>query len=393
MSSSEPSTTLPKKKEGVVVRPRRTSLFSVPKFEKQFIGATTVMTASQKHDEQQQHQQTPKQIETAVESAKPNDLHLHRDPVYLWSSLVAAVGSSALASVFCAPLDLVRTRLQVWGDIVIPGSQQQGSGAAVLSRRGHLANIPLLIQDIIRKEGIGGCFRGLGATLITVPAFWGIYFPLYDDLKRHWTIEYPNTGQSWIHMGSAVMAGAVSDVICNPMFVVRTRLQTDALHALAGNGIRIRPKTVSETIRSLYQEGGMLVFWRGMTANIIGLTHVGIQFPVYEALKKKLRLNKRDNAPAEFLAASAFSKMVACLISYPHEVIRSRMQDARAPYVGLFETCQRMYVKEGLLGFYSGLPITLVRVLPNTCLTFLTYELLLQWARSQIEKDRSRRGQ
>ena len=215
--------------------------------------------------------------------------------------------------------------------------------------------------------------------------------PLYDDLKRHWTIHYPGFSPTWIHLGSAVTAGAVADVICNPMFVVRTRLQTDALHVMtaASPTSSIRPKTVSETIRGLYQEGGLLIFWRGMLANLIGLSHVAIQFPVYEALKKRMRLDKRNNAPVEFLVASAMSKMMACSVSYPHEVIRSRMQDARMKHVGFLDTCARIYAKDGLFGFYAGFPITLIRVLPNTCITFLTYELLLQWARRQIEQHRS----
>lgn len=39
------------------------------------------------------------------------------DPIYFYSSLVAGVGSGALASILCAPLDLVRVRMQVWGQV------------------------------------------------------------------------------------------------------------------------------------------------------------------------------------------------------------------------------------------------------------------------------------
>ena len=39
------------------------------------------------------------------------------NPLFIWSSLVAGAGSGALASIVCAPLDLIRTRLQVWGEL------------------------------------------------------------------------------------------------------------------------------------------------------------------------------------------------------------------------------------------------------------------------------------
>ena len=182
----------------------------------------------------------------------------HRDPGYMWSSLVAGIGSGALSSVRCAPLDMVRTRLQVLGDL-------KGVPSRTLRQT---------FVDIFKKEGWTGYFRGLGASLLTVPAFWGCYFPLYDECKRRWSAHSPSTNPSVVHCGSAVMAGAVSDLICNPMFVVRTRLQTEALHHIADGTKQRGPPGIVRTIRALYLEGGALIFWRGMSANLMGLSHV-----------------------------------------------------------------------------------------------------------------------
>lgn len=60
------------------------------------------------------------------------------------------------------------------------------------------------------------------------------------------------------------------------------------------------------------------------------------------------------------------------------------MMDARTR-VGFLQTCRRIYTNEGLIGFYAGLPITLIRVIPNTCITFVTYELFLRWAREKLD--------
>jgi solute carrier family 25 (mitochondrial folate transporter), member 32 len=237
-------------------------------------------------------------------------------------------------------------------------------------------------------------------------------------------------------MGSAVAAGAISDIICNPMFVVRTRLQTEAVHnnmiqfnttrSTIPNSIQLQPPTTTnpirsvssspivsssmwETIKVLYGEGGILSFWRGMTANLLGLSHVAIQFPAYEYLKHQLLIRRQDNqnhsnnstnrtnciadivehnTAMELLLASALSKMIASIVTYPHEVIRSRMMDARSPgsaiRLGFISTCSKIYRTEQISGFYAGLPISLIRVIPNTCLTFITYELFLRYSREQI---------
>ena len=133
-----------------------------------------------------------------------------------------------------------------------------------------------------------------------------------------------------------------------------------------------------------------------------------VQFPVYEWLKvalvkqrialqmasaKKhnriLEPQQLEPTAMELFLASGLSKMTASLLTYPHEVIRSRMMDARgASGVSLWQTTSRLYAQDGILGFYSGLPVALIRVIPNCCITFMTYELLLRLAKEEIRKRR-----
>jgi solute carrier family 25 (mitochondrial folate transporter), member 32 len=143
-----------------------------------------------------------------------------------------------------------------------------------------------------------------------------------------------------------------------------------------------------------------------MTANLMGLSHVAVQFPVYEWLKINLVKQRHmragnttaaDNQPhpnaMELFLASGLSKMTASLLTYPHEVVRSRMMDARgATGVSLLQTMGRVYAQDGMLGFYSGLPVALIRVIPNCCITFMSYEFLLRLAKEELRKRREERG-
>eukprot|EP00581_Thalassiosira_minuscula_P017957 CAMPEP_0183732028 /NCGR_PEP_ID=MMETSP0737-20130205/37249_1 /TAXON_ID=385413 /ORGANISM="Thalassiosira miniscula, Strain CCMP1093" /LENGTH=379 /DNA_ID=CAMNT_0025964919 /DNA_START=421 /DNA_END=1557 /DNA_ORIENTATION=- len=292
------------------------------------------------------------------------------------SSLIAGVGSGSLASVVCAPLDLVRTRMQVAGGL------EKGKQSAKIIKS---------IYEIYLLDGARGCFRGLGATLATVPAFWGLYFPLYEGLKSRileWSSQYgygngsPNH-HALVHLSSAMTAGAVADIVCNPMFVVRTRMQTEALHYFQMPLSERKPHGVAKTVLGMYKEGGLPVFWRGLTASLLGLGHVGIQFPVYERLKAEARKRSPDGeeSPLDLLIASGLSKMTAAVITYPHEVIRSRMMDARGPLAGqnVFKTMRHIVRNEGYGGLYVGLRVSLFRVVPNCCVTFVSYELIARW--------------
>jgi solute carrier family 25 folate transporter 32 len=301
-----------------------------------------------------------------------------RDARHFASTFVAGVGSGVLASILCAPLDLIRTRMQVWGGVMGQTTPRQA------------------FQEILEREGWKGMFRGLGATLVTVPLFWGVYFPLYDETKHYASTHYSHLHPSAIHCGSAVMTGAVADVICNPLFVIRTRLQTQALHQLAEH-TQLQQTGMLQTARQLYTAHGPLVFWRGMSANLMGLSHVAVQFPSYEYLKKYARERRNDGqpeTPLELLLASGLAKMSASLLTYPHEVLRSRMMDSRAAIAPTLRgTALTIWTKEGIGGFYTGLPVTMIRVIPNCCITFLSYELLLRWTKDQWQQSREREQQ
>ncbi|GMH59600.1 hypothetical protein TrRE_jg4013 [Triparma retinervis] len=116
------------------------------------------------------------------------------------------------------------------------------------------------------------------------------------------------------------------------------------------------PLTMRETILDLYTRGGVLVFWRGLTASLLGLSHVAVQFPIYEWMKEyvpKLRYGDDkvcESGPVDWMVASAASKLTACTLTYPHEVIRSRMMDVRdidTKGLNVYDTAVRIVRTEG----------------------------------------------
>lgn len=80
--------------------------------------------------------------------------------------------------------------------------------------------------------------------------------------------------------------------------------------------------------------------------------------------------------------------MCASLLTYPHEVIRSRMMDARGPDAGMgaLRTIGRIVESEGVGGLYTGIHVSLLRVVPNCCITFMSYELILRYAKEQMRR-------
>ena len=80
------------------------------------------------------------------------------------------------------------------------------------------------------------------------------------------------------------------------------------------------------------------------------------------------------------LYASAYSKFVASLVTYPHEVIRTRFHTESTPpkrYKTIFGTI-RLILKEegGIRAFYAGFGTNLVRTIPASTITLVAYETL-----------------
>lgn len=176
-------------------------------------------------------------------------------------SLISGAGAGVICTFLCAPLDVAKVRLQVQGSLNI---------------RKYNGNVIQIIHMIFKEEGIRGIFKGVGPALITVPLFWGVYFSVYNKMKIYFKEKY-DCSTHLGHVYSAIIAGAVGDIITNPFWVTRTRIQTLAMHP----DCKLSPNiSTIQMMRYIYKNEGFTAFYRGLGASFLGLSHVAIQFPL-----------------------------------------------------------------------------------------------------------------
>ncbi|KAJ2078737.1 hypothetical protein H4R24_004266 [Coemansia sp. RSA 988] len=282
---------------------------------------------------------------------------------------IAGAGAGCVSSVVTCPLDVVKTRLQYQGVLV---EKYQKSGYKPY--KGTICTL----QRIVAEEGPRGLYRGLAPMMMGYLPTWGIYFAAYESLKRELSAAnaWLSVGPTAVHVMSAIGAGASTSLLTNPIWVLKSRFMTQSAFT------DYRYTSMWHAVRMIYSAEGLHGFYKGLGSSLLGSTHVAVQFPLYEFLKRWMHVdNEHQLESSRILLASAASKMVASSVTYPHEVIRTRLQNQTAPpykYKGIIHAVRLIYREEGATAFYRGLPTNLIRTVPASMMTLLTYELLIR---------------
>ncbi|CAM9240507.1 unnamed protein product [Phaeothamnion confervicola] len=254
-------------------------------------------------------------------------------------------------------------------------TQLQSSRVGRRELSGAAVNPFKIAREVFAEERIPGFFRGLSPTLVGIIPARASYFWAYATSKA---FLQPRIGDGApTHILAALAAGVTGNTITAPIWMVKTRLQ---LLADSGAG-QVAYKSYRDAIRLILSEEGIGGFYKGLSASYWGCSEGCIQFVVYERLKKRLEARHDDISArrAAYFGAAAFSKLVATVTTYPHEVVRTRLREQAVngvfKYTGMWQALRLIAKEEGRHGLYAGMGTHVARVVPNTAIMFLTFEV------------------
>ena len=232
---------------------------------------------------------------------------------------------------------------------------------------------------------------GLVPSMLGSGTAWGAYFYCYSLSKKRRKLrkgaDTPLTDVD--NLLSATEAGVAVSLMTNPIWVVKTRLQLQDKASIRLPNTRLYSGAV-DCFKSIIREEGVRGLYSGLLPSLLLVSHGAIQLAAYEKLKKvvmSLPQNKYSDSErnriyiSEAGVCGALSKAAATLVTYPYQVMRSRLQqrmDIRdLKYSGFVSTLRLTVQREGIRGLYKGLAPNLVRVMPQSAVTFLVYEAVM----------------
>lgn len=172
----------------------------------------------------------------------------------------------------------------------------------------------------------------------------------------------------------------------------RTVSLVNAMREIYREGAHSKPPSSSTLDQSrIFSRFPFLSFYRGFSVTMLGIIpYAGTNFLAWGYLRAtflppKTDQQRKKSTPVADLVIGAISGASGQTVSYPLEVIRRRMQVGGLTqpdrWIGFGETVRLIWATSGWRGFYVGLSIGYLKIVPMTATSFAVW----QWAKRLLD--------
>ena len=268
-----------------------------------------------------------------------------------WERLSCGFIAGAVARTVTSPLDVVKLLLQV------------------NTKGGSMKDT---ITELWQKDGIKAFWRGNTVAIMNQGPQSAIKFFCVDELTRqvhNFTKKPITTSQRALIGGSA---GIISQLISFPFDLIHTRI---TINPQAYTGI-------FQAMTKIIREEGVFALWSGIIPTVTGaVVYEGSQYVIQGGLKEKfIELYGKGGriTPWQNLFIGAAAGAIGQTVSFPFDVVRKRMmirdENGNKLFTSMSECFAKTYKNEGIGGFFRGIGINMVKIVPYSALQFTINE-------------------
>ncbi|XP_044268280.1 solute carrier family 25 member 35-like [Tribolium madens] len=284
---------------------------------------------------------------------------------------IAAAG----ASIFSNPFDVLKTRMQLQGE---------------LRARGHhtvyYKNVLHAAYVVAKTEGIRGLQRGLGTAMIMHTVRNSVRLGSYQWLSdRGFICDEKGKTIFYRSFLASAMTGAAGAFCGSPLFLIKTQLQSQAANTIAV-GHQHGHAGLVHAVKRIYSQHGIQGLWRGADAVMLrAVAGSSAQISSFAKTKDFLRefeVFKHSTFLTAF-AASIVGGVFQTLVIAPFDIVSIRLYnqatDAQGRgllYKGIADCFIKIYKCEGIPGLYKGIGANYMRLAPHSALCLIFWDVL-----------------
>ncbi|XP_064395552.1 mitochondrial adenyl nucleotide antiporter SLC25A24-like [Halichondria panicea] len=193
--------------------------------------------------------------------------------LHVYERLIAGSTAGVIAQTTIYPMEVLKTRL-------------------ALGKTGQYRGMYDCLKRILAVEGGRALYRGLTPSLIGIIPYAGIDLTVYETLKNLYLSksESKNPGVL-VPLACGTVSSVCGQVASYPFALVRTRLQAQSAILQSDPSLAATTKalTMTETLRTLVQDEGLVGLYRGLLPNFLKvIPAVSIGYVMYEQVKQLL---------------------------------------------------------------------------------------------------------
>lgn len=301
---------------------------------------------------------------------------LRCDMDFLLSGL-AACG----ACLFTNPLEVVKTRMQLQGELRSRGTYQV-----------YYRNVFHAFYTIGKVDGLAGLQKGLAPGLVYQFFMNGVRLGSYAIIESSGYVHKNGKVSTVRTTLAGAVSGVVGAVMGSPVYLVKTHLQSQAATSIAV-GHQYKHQGMIHALKVIYKEHGVLGLWRGSSAAVprvsVGSAAQLSTFSSSKELVLDLQIFPK-NSWLVALSAGMISSVVVVLAMTPFDVVSTRLYNQPVDqlgkgqlYKGFADCFSKTLKKEGVIGLYKGLGASYFRLGPHTILSLLFWDELRKFYRDR----------
>ncbi len=255
----------------------------------------------------------------------------------------------------------------------------------LMSEAGGSTSPFVVARELMAEGGVKGFYRGIDSAILRQVVYGtlrlGIFFNLSEYYKKKNGGKNLTAAQKF---SASLTAGALGSFVGNPADLCLVRMQADT--TLPVNERR-NYTGVFNALTRIVAEEGITGLWAGAVPTMTRACALNVAMMVsYETAKEKIVESTGRPASSLYVQgiASMMSAFCTAFFSLPFDNIKTKMQKQKPnaqgvmPYKGMPDCFTKSLAREGVTGFWAGLPTYYFRVGPHAVIVLLSSEVYKQ---------------